>query len=680
MSTAPTALRILLIEDSPGDAGLIRRALLEADCPLAALNWVETLAEGRQLATTREYDAALLDLSLPDSAGLDTVRSLRAAAPSLPIVVLTGFDDMGFALAALEAGAQDYLVKGEAAGRDLIRSVRYARERQSLEAELERSRERFRSFAEAGSDWLWETDAEHRFTYLSEAFESITGFPPSNVLGKCRHEMFSSDISATDCQAHLAALERREGFKNFEYPLDDGAGGLRFFRVSGTPVFSGDRFTGYRGVGADVTRFKMMGQELRDRLLELEYSRRQMEEQAAQMAQLAEEADFLKVRAEAAARAKADFLATMSHEIRTPMTGVLGMVDLLLGETLSSRQKQFVETIKEAGETLLTILNDILDISKLEAGRLDLTPEPTDLRVVAESVRQLFGARAAEHGLELRVEVADAVPGRVMTDGHRLRQVLFNLVGNAVKFTESGSVTLGLACEPEPGGERSILRFSVTDTGPGVAPDALAGLFTRFQQADQSIDRKFGGTGLGLALCKAITEMMGGTIGVESELGKGSRFFVSIPMKALTEATASGKGETKDSGQGALPTGLRLLVAEDNRINQMLLREILGKIGEVVVASNGQEAVDAFAGGGFHAIVMDVRMPVMGGLEAIRLIRATPEGRATPILALSADVMPEHVEQHLAAGADASLGKPIDMRKLIVTIATLIANARRREC
>ncbi len=678
MTTSSEALKVLLIEDNPGDAGLIRHALFDSESRPQRLDWVVTLAEGKTLAAVQDYDAVLLDLSLPDSWGLRTVTDLRAMAPSLPIVVLTGYDDMAFALDALDAGAQDYLVKGEAGGHELIRSLRYARERQRLEFELETSRERFRSFAEAGSDWLWETDADYCFTYLSESFEAITGFPPSAVLGKCQAEFFSADIEPIAVMEHLDALKRHEAFKNFQYPLEGSHGELRYFRVSGTPVFSGSRFMGYRGVGTDVTRFRAMGQELRDRLNEIEYARHQMEEQAARMAQLAEETAEMKERAEAAARAKSDFLATMSHEIRTPMTGVLGMVDLLLAETMPDRQRQFVATIKEAGETLLAILNDILDISKLEAGRLDLAPSPTDVRAVIEGVCKLFDMRAADRGNRMLVHLGPGVPARILTDGHRLRQVLFNLVGNAVKFTEGGSVTVGVDLDGAgPDGDHVSLLFSVTDTGLGISPDQLSRLFVRFQQADQTTAQRYGGTGLGLALCKAITELMGGRIGVDSVPGKGSRFHVSIPVQVLAEETAKPEAEP-DVVVDATPAGIRLLVAEDNRINQMLLREILGRLGEVVVVGNGQEAVDAFVAEHFDAIVMDSRMPVMGGIEAIRIIRATLEGQAIPILTLSADVMPERIAEYQAAGADASLGKPIDVRALITTMLKLLGKRKGR--
>jgi signal transduction histidine kinase/DNA-binding response OmpR family regulator len=684
MSRVSPTLRILLIEDNPGDAGLIRYALQHSGGLLASLDWAKTLRDGKALAGQQAYDAVLLDLTLPDSSGLATVTALRQAAPALPIVVMTGHDDMAFALGALDAGAQDYLVKGDVSEQQLVRSIRYARERQQLELELERSRERFRAFAEAGSDWLWETDAEHRLTCLSEGFESITGIPPGTALGRTRAELYFADGEEVDFPAHLATLDRHEPFKNFEFPQLDLAGQVRYFRISGTPFFLGERFLGYRGVGTEVTRFKVLGNQLRDRLNDLELSRRQMEQQAAEMAQLAEAAAAAKDRAEAAAKAKADFLATMSHEIRTPMTGVLGMVDLLLGEDMTPRQRHLVAVIREAGETLVTILNDILDISKLEAGRLDLTPAPTDLRMVVGSVCQLFEARAAERGNQLRVDMAADVPVHVVTDGHRLRQVLFNLVGNAVKFTNNGTITLSVeSAGPDGDGDGDggrIVTFTVTDTGIGIAAEHLTGLFSRFQQADATTAQRFGGTGLGLALCKAITELMGGEIGVDSTPGRGSRFRVAIPVEVVSGDAPDGERDKAAAPAAAAATGtatgaagLRMLVAEDNRINQMLLREILGRLGEVVLAGNGQEALDAYdTRGPFGLVVLDVRMPVMGGLEALRLLRARPDGRTVPVLILSADVMPEHVDSYRAAGADAYLGKPIDVRALVTTTLRLV--------
>ncbi len=686
---------ILLVEDDAGDASLIRRALLASGMVTSAgLIWERDLAGATKAIRRGGADAILLDLTLPDSAGIQTVRAMREAAPRSAILVLTGHDDMATALQTLEAGAQDYIFKGDVDSRSLVRAIRYARERQSLEQQLARSRERYRMFAEAGSDWLWETDAEHRFTYFSDAFAAITGFVPEALLGKRRVDLFSHEIDTGAVEAHLATLTRHEPFKNFEYPLRDTSGSVRYIRASGVPVFEGSRFVGYRGVAADITRVKALGRRLDDRMADLVRSRDQLADQTAELAAMMEEAAVLKDRAEEEARAKTDFLSTMSHEIRTPMTAVLGIVEVLRAEPLSARQHALVETIHEAGHTLVAILDDVLDVSKLQAGRLDLVPEPADPLAVAERAGQLFTSRAEEHGNRITIQATPAVPARVRMDGHRLGQILFNLIGNAVKFTQDGRITVSLDAHPAPdaaaGAHGLCLDVAVCDTGVGIEADRLPALFSRFQQGDAATARIFGGSGLGLALCKALVERMGGTIGVESTPGVGSRFFFSIPVEPLPASVAVGGAPPPQAGfeagteaataiQGttdatAVP-GVRLLVAEDNRLNQVLLREVLSTLGQVTMVGDGQEALEAHATGAFHLVVMDIRMPVLSGLDAIRAIRARPDGARVPIIALSADVMPEQQAEQREAGADISLGKPLDIPALLAAARALLKPA-----
>jgi PAS domain S-box-containing protein len=687
MSFGTSDLNVLLIEDDAGDASLIRRALLGSGAVSdSRLTWDRTLAQAKATMHGAPPDAILLDLTLPDSAGIDTVRAVRAAAPRSAILVLTGHDDMQTALQTLEAGAQDYIFKGDVDARTLSRAIRYARERHTLESQLARSRERYRMFAEAGSDWLWETDAEHRFTYFSESFQTITGFNQNQLLGRSRRDLIAPEGEGDAIAAHIACLDRHDPFKHFEYPVRDNAGNLRHFRVSGVPVFEGPQFVGYRGVASDISGFRALGQQLRQRMVELEHSRDQLADQAAELTAMAEETERQKDLAEAEARAKTDFLSTMSHEIRTPMTAVLGITDLLRKEPLSERQRTLVDTVHEAGHTLVSILNDILDVSKLQAGRLDLYPEPTDVCGVAERACQLFTARADEGGNRIRLEIDETVPAWLTMDGHRLGQILFNLIGNAVKFTRNGLITLRMAALPEHDGpndgDRMRLEVAVIDTGEGIAPERLPMLFARFQQGDSPAARERGGSGLGLALCKALVERMGGKIGAESTPGQGSRFFFHVPVTRLDERSPAHQGgaspaesetEAAPPLDGARP---RLLVAEDNRINQIVLREVLGTLAHVTVAGNGREALDAAAAETFDLIIMDIRMPVMGGLEAIRALRADPATADLPIIALSADVLPDHRAEQAEAGADASLSKPLDVPLLLDTVARLLRRGR----
>jgi len=372
-------------------------------------------------------------------------------------------------------------------------------------------------------------------------------------------------------------------------------------------------------------------------------------------------------RADAATRAKSEFLAVMSHEIRTPMNGVLGMAHLLLDTSLTTGQRRQVETLRDSGQALLTILNDILDFSKMEAGKLELVADDFDLERVVGSVTALMAPRAREKGLALRASIASDVPTALRGDAGRLRQVLLNLVGNAIKFTDVGQVRVdvtqrGLAEARVP------LEIRVRDTGIGIPPEAQARLFQEFTQVDASATRRYGGTGLGLAICRRIALAMGGEIAVDSRPGAGASFTVTV---ALERARAPLAAET-DAVESAV-TPLRILLAEDNAVNREVALGLLQRHGHsVTVVTDGAQAVATARGGGFDVILMDVHMPGMDGTEASRIIRgfAAPAGRV-PIVALSASVLKDEIDVCFEAGMDEFLAKPLDPAALARVLARL---------
>ncbi|MEJ0038352.1 MAG: ATP-binding protein [Gammaproteobacteria bacterium] len=509
-------------------------------------------------------------------------------------------------------------------------------ERHEAQARLDRA-------VRGTQDGFWEQDVETRRSWLSPRFRELIGYRAADLPDGI--DVFAKLVHPEDrehfeqCRAlHLS--EKRPFDTEMRLCLLDGE--YRWFRARATAT--NEELTGQRTLSGSIRDIKA-------------------ERQAALALQAATEA------AADANRAKSEFLANMSHEIRTPMNGVLGMTELILDTKLDPTQRQFAETIRGSASSLLTILNDILDFSKIEAGKLTIERVPFDVRKCVEDACRMLSLQAAAKGLRFSVSIDAAVAAPVLGDANRLRQVLVNLCGNAIKFTLKGEVTVEVFALATQAG-RSLLSFEIHDTGIGMEPDTIARLFQPFTQADASTTRHFGGTGLGLSIVRRLVELMGGRISVSSAPGVGSGFTFTLPFETAAATPAEvpvSRDELSLRNVTEQFTGATVLVVEDNEVNREVARRFLERLGCVaVVVPDGKAALEACALREFDLILMDVQMPVMDGLEATRELRRREAGTGTriPIVALTASAMSGELSRCLSAGMDGLLTKPVEVARL----------------
>lgn len=530
--------------------------------------------------------------------------------------------------------------------RNVYRTIEDEVYRRTLQLEnsnhaLEQTRDELRKFfqvVEYGPVAVVITNGEGVVEYVNPRFREITGYGFDDVVGN-RPPVELLPPDETIRQNIWNDIRQGREWRG-EYPTKRRNGCEFWLATSISPVRLGDgRISHFVAIMEDITSRKVT----EDQLL------------------------TAKDVAVAANRAKSEFLAVMSHEIRTPMNGILGMTQLMLDTPLSALQRDYLDTIHSSSEALLSLLNDILDFSKLEAGRVDLELMNFSVAETIGSVIDLLSTKAAEKKLRLVTLLPSDLPPLQYGDPSRLRQILLNLIGNAIKFTDKGQITVAVDAAPPVSEGRRKHSFSVTDTGIGISPDVRQRLFQSFTQGDTSISRRYGGSGLGLAICRRLVEVQGGEIGVESEPGQGSRFFFHL---SYGPAEKTGTREIPPAKiSGALPR-LAILLAEDNGVNRKVAAALLQKWGHLVTAvADGREAVEAVEAAQFDVVLMDVQMPGMDGLEATRRIRALsgPAGHL-PIIALTANAMPVDQQRCLDAGMDDYVSKPIEHTRLFAAL------------
>ncbi|MDD3312444.1 ATP-binding protein [Pseudodesulfovibrio sp.] len=436
----------------------------------------------------------------------------------------------------------------------------------------------------------------------------------------------------------------------------------------------GARLRELHDINEAVERSGTLMAELADRTEAMRRANDALEQEIEARKKVQDDLARAKERAEAADRAKSDFLAGMSHEIRTPMNTILGMAELMLETSPTPLQQQYIEIFQASGEMLLGIINDVLDLSKIEAGEVVLENAPIDTRQFAERTREVVAGRVRQKGLAFTVDIGERVPSHFSGDPVRLRQVLVNLIDNGVKFTETGTVRLSIdRAESDPPGR---MTFTVTDTGIGIPREVQGEIFNRFTQADASTTRKYGGTGLGLAICDRLVRLMGGSIHLESAPGRGSTFSFTLDFGAGETAAVAPRADSPSLErltETLARTPVRLLVAEDSDSNQALIELYFSKTAcSLDFASDGREAVEKFSSNEYDMVLMDIQMPVMDGYEATRSIRALERERRaapTPVIAVTANAFREDQERCEAAGCTGYLAKPVSKRKLLESVA-----------
>jgi len=520
------------------------------------------------------------------------------------------------------------------------RSFKFAR---LLNQQLIESEARFRNMADSAPIMIWMADTDLSYFWFNQGWLEFTGRTLKEEAGTGWLAGIHPDNLETRRQTIDEALKHHRPFKS-QHLLRHHDGEHRWVLESAVPRFDDSgRFSGYIGSCTDVTASKVNEQVLEQMMSE----------------------------AYAANRAKSEFLATMSHEIRTPMNGVIGMTDLILETRLDGEQRRYAQVIRNSAESLLRIINDILDLSKIESGKLEIEQIAFNIHSLLDELNELYTLRAAEKSIAFNSVATPDVPVWVRGDPTRIRQILDNFIGNSLKFIQRGQIDLRvdlLAAEPE----HVTLRFAVHDTGIGIAPQQQQKLFTPFSQADSSTTRKYGGTGLGLAICKRLTELMGGEIGLESKVGEGSTFWFSAVFALAKSHAAATPVEASALTTASAPPALlseatheiRLLLVEDNPVNREVATVQLCKLGynNITVALNGVDALAAVARQPFDLILMDCQMPLMDGYQATKKLRAS--GCRLPIIAMTANAMQGDRERCTAAGMDDYLAKPFTPKQL----------------
>ncbi|KHK03638.1 ATP-binding protein [Desulfovibrio sp. TomC] len=653
---------VLVVEDNEDMAAYVTGILKRRYRVVQARNG----QEGLEMALALAPDLIVSDVMMPVVGGEAMVRDMRQRPQldGVPVVMLTAKADDALRQNLLREGVQDYLVKPFDDGELLARIGRLVADKRRNDQTLLASNRRFEATFEQAAVGIAHVGPDGRWLRVNRKLCAIVGYTAGELLGKRFQDITHPDDLAADLAWVGQLLSGGVSSYNIE---------KRYIQKDGQVVWVSLTVALVRDSAGEPEYFIAVIEDITPR--------RAVESALAQSKQDLEasvgEARLLARRAEAASQAKSEFLANMSHEIRTPLNGLLGMMQLLDTTELDAEQREYTAMARRAGSRLTRLLSDILDLSRIEADRMVLTAIPFSLADLLAAIRETFAPLVLEKGLVLACRTLDDVPGAVVGDEVRVRQILFNLVGNAMKFTSRGRVDVDIArlSQVAPGQVR--LLFTVADTGAGIPDDKLALVGEAFIQANSSYTRAQQGAGLGLTISKRLVELMHGSLAIDSEEGRGTTVYLMLPLGLPREPQAIPAGPVPLVGEKPRPVQPpQILLAEDDAVNALAARKLLERSGFcVTTVQNGAEAVAAVAGRTFACVLLDVQMPVMDGLEATRRIRDLPGG-GVPILAMTAHAMVGDRERCLAAGMDDYVVKPVDARELLAAITRAMATSQ----
>ena len=638
-------ISILIIEDNPADQLLLEVHLSETHLDIREVTTVSTIAASLQLLRTQSFSIIFLDFFLPDSSGLQSFIEISKVNPKIPVIILSGLTDTKLSLEAITVGAEDFLIKGEYTVPMLEKAMRYSMERKKNRTLIEENNERYDIVLKATSDIIWDWDlATNKIKWRGQGLKN---YLPKDVSEEnIPSDFWVNGLHPEERKRTMTKLHRAILKGDTAWEADN-----RFLRSDGTYAHINTR--GYLLANNDKKPSRMIGcmQDITDR----------------KNAEI--EAHQARLDAEQAKNTQEQFLANMSHEIRTPMNGVIGMTHLLTGTELTKDQKEYVETINESANNLMVIINDILDLTKIVAGKIFIDKVDFNFSDVIKNSIQIIKFKAEEKGIEIRTQIHPGIPEVLSGDPFRLNQVMVNLVGNAIKFTEHGEVKISVNLLEEDANNVK-LQFKIQDSGIGIDANKMDTIFERFTQASSATTRKYGGTGLGLTITKQLVELQGGSIDVKSTPGEGSTFTFYL---CIAKGNNEFEAEKISMAVPATETlkGIKILLAEDNLINQKVAVKILTKEGATVeVANHGKEAVELLRFNTYDIILMDIQMPEMDGYETTRYIRTALDAPAslTRIIAMTASALISEKDKCILAGMDDYITKPFQAKDLFKKI------------